>query len=310
MAVDGRLLSGMGVLVAVVEAGSFARAAETLGLTQSGVSRAIARLEDQVGVRLFHRTGRAVTLTDEGRQLHEEVAPLLEGIEDAASQAAGASTVVRGRLRVNVDGAFCHYLFAPHLAAFLAKYPELSLELVVRDRLGDFAGEGFDVAVRFGEPEPSAVIGQRLFETRVLTCASPDYVARRGAPEHPRDLADHECIHFRDPATGRPFAWVLCRGEERVPVPVSGRLTVTDTKSLLAACLGGHGIAQPLEFYARDLLREGRLVELLPDWADERFPLYAYHRSRRLPSAKVRAFLEFIRGLTSPRDDARRSGRA
>jgi DNA-binding transcriptional LysR family regulator len=299
MAADDRLLSGIGAVIAVVEAGSFARAAETLGLTQSGVSRAVARLERRVGVRVFHRTARAVTLTDEGRRFYEEVAPLLAGIEDAATHVAGSAAAVRGRLRVNVDAAFGHHVLAPRISAFLEMYPELSLELLVRDRLGDFVGEGLDVAVRFGEPQPSALICRRLFETRVLTCAAPGYVARRGRPAHPKDLLEHECILFRDPATARPFEWEFCRGEERVPVPVSGRLTVNDTQSLLGACLGGHGIAQPLEFYIKEMLRDGRLVELLPDWAEERFPVYVYHQSRSLPSAKVRAFIDFVRDIAA-----------
>jgi len=291
---DGGLLNGIAVLAAVVEAGSFVRAADALGITPSGVSRAVARLERRVGVRLFDRTARSVRLTDEGRRMYTEVAPLLEGIEEAATRAAGSAAVVRGRLRVNVDGAFGHHLLAPRLPRFLGMHPELSVDVVVRDTLGDFVGEGFDAAVRFGEPEVAGLTCRRLLETRVLTCASPAYVARRGMPAHPAELAAHERIHFRDPATGRPFAWEPARGTERVRVPTGGRLTVNDTETLMAVCLGGHGVAQVLELYARDHLAAGRLVNMLPDWSDERFPLYVYHRSRRLPSAKVRAFVDFV----------------
>jgi DNA-binding transcriptional LysR family regulator len=296
-------LNGLAVLAAVVESGNFARAAETLGITPSGVSRAVTRLEERLGVRVFHRGPRAVVLTDEGRRLYDEVAPHLTAIEDAANGAAGASAVPRGVLRVNVDSGFGHHVLAPRLGAFLAAHPELSVECFVRDRMGDLDADGIDVAVRFGHPEPSSLFCRRLFDTRVLTCASPDYVARRGRPAHPRDLVEggHECIQFRNPVTGRAFEWELRRGDESVPAPVSGRLVVNDTLGLLDACLNGYGIAQALELYARDLIAQGRLVQLLPDWADERFPAYAYHRSRTLPSAKVRAFLDFVIAIREKR---------
>lgn len=299
MAFDSRLLSGVGVLAAVVEAGSFVRAGEALNITQSGVSRAIARLEQRVGIRMFHRTARSVVLTEEGRRFFEEVAPHLAGIEEAAIEAAGATAAVRGRLRVNVDGAFGPYVLAPRLEPFLTRYPELTLELAVRDRMGDLTAEGFDVAVRFGEPEPSALVARLLLRTRVLTCAAPAYVARRGAPKTPAELeARHQCVLLRDPATGRPFLWEFHRGSERISVAAAGALMVNDTGALLGACLGGQGIAQPLALYADEYLRDGRLVQVLPDWADETFPLYAYHRSKTLVPAKVRVFLDYLVELT------------
>jgi DNA-binding transcriptional LysR family regulator len=199
MGFDGRLLGGVGVMAAVVETGNFARAGDALGLTQSGVSRAIARLEVRVGVRLFDRTPRAVTLTDEGRRFHQSVVPLLIGLEEAATDAAGSAAVVRGRLRINVDPFFARLVLAPRLGKFLAAYPELSVEIVGRDRLGDLVADGFDAAVRFGEPEPSALIARRLLATRVLTCAAPSYLAKHGRPAHPRDLGagSHECTCHR-----------------------------------------------------------------------------------------------------------------
>jgi DNA-binding transcriptional LysR family regulator len=295
MAFDSRLLSGIGVLSAVIEAGSFVRAGEALGLTQPAVSRAVARLEARVGIRIFNRTARSITLTDEGRRFYESVAPHLSGIEEAAILAAGTREAVQGRLRVNVDGAFGHYILAPKIETFLAKYPDLSTEISVRDRMGDLVGDGFDVAVRFGFPDSSALIGKLLLETRVITCASADYVARHGAPAHPKHLEQgHECVLLRDPSTGRHFDWEFDKDEEVVPVSVKGRLQVNDTGSLVGACLGGQGVAQLLELYARDMLADGRLVQLLPDWSEETFPLYAYYHSAKRVPAKVRAFLDFI----------------
>lgn len=189
MAFDARLLAGVGVLDAIVESG-FTRAGEALGLTSSGVSRAVARLEGRVGIRLFDRTPRAVILTDEGRRFHAQIRPLLAGIEAATDEAAGAAAQIRGRLRVNVDPWFARLVLAPRLSSFLGEHPELSLELVIRDTLGDLVAEGFDAAVRFGEPEPSSLIARKLLETPILTCAAPAYLARRGTPQHPQDLAE------------------------------------------------------------------------------------------------------------------------
>jgi DNA-binding transcriptional LysR family regulator len=170
VAFDSRLLTGLSVVAAVVDARSFVRAADSLGLTQSGVSRAVARLEQRVGVRLFDRTSRAVTLTDEGRRFYEQVAPLLTGIEDAATMAAGTATI-HGRLRVNVDPYFSKLVLAHRLGEFLAAHPTLSLDLTTRDRLGDLVAEGFDVALRFGDPEPSTLMARLLLRTRILTYA-------------------------------------------------------------------------------------------------------------------------------------------
>ena len=297
MAFDGRLLGGISVLAAVVETGNFVRAAESLGLTQSGVSRAVARLEARVGVRLLDRTPRSVTLTDEGRRFHAQVAPLLAGLEEAASDAAQSAHAVRGRLRVNVDPWFARLVLAPRLSGFLAAHPQLSLELLVRDTLGDLVAEGVDVAVRFGEPEPSGLIARKLLETRIIACASPAYLARRGRPRHPSDLEGHECLLYRDPVTGRPFPWEFHRAGKVVQVKVSGRLVFNELATKLTACAAGHGIAQTIEFGLAPMLANGELVQILADWAEERYPLYAYHLSRHLPPAKVRAFLDFV--LTS-----------
>ena len=296
MVFDGRLLGGVGVMAAVVETGNFARAGDALGLTQSGVSRAIARLEIRIGVRLFDLTPRAVTLTDEGRRFHQSVLPLLIGLEEAATDAAGSAAAVRGRLRINVDPFFARLVLAPRLGKLLATYPELSVEIVGRDRLGDLVADGFDAAVRFGEPEPSALVARRLLETRVLTCAAPSYLAKHGRPAHPRDLGAgrHECIHYLDPVTGRPFHWEFHRGRQRLRVAVSGRLAVNNVGTMLGACAAGHGVAQILALGTEDLLSRGKLIELFPDWSDERFPLYAFHLSRHVPPAKVRAFLDFV----------------
>ncbi len=294
MPYDGRVLSGVTVLMAVVEAGSMARAADTLGMTASGVGRAIQRLEARIGVRLLDRTTRTMHLTDEGRRFYERVGPHLDGIEEAAVEATGAASVVRGRLRVNVDPFFSQLVLAEHAGRFLALHPELRLELIMRDAVGDLVADGFDLALRFGDPPAGSFTARKLFETRILTVAAPAYIERRGRPKHPRDMPGHDAIDFWDAAHGRAYDWEFRRGGEVLPVSVETRLMTSDAPTMLSACLAGAGIAQVLEFATRDELSDGRLVELFPDWSDERFPLYAIYPSRQYRTAKVRVFVEFV----------------
>lgn len=293
MAFDGRLLSGVSTLAAVVESGSFVKAADALGLSASGISRAISRLEARVGVRLLDRTTRSLRLTDEGMRFYQQVVPHLDGIEEAATLASGTARTVRGRLRVNVDAFFSRMVLAPRLGDFVARYPELELELLTRGRMGDLVADGVDVAVRFGAQPASSQVARKLFETRVLTVASPAYLARRGTPKTPADIAGHACIHFRDPVSGRPFEWELQKGRKAVSLDARGSLLMTDPSTLLAACLGGAGIAQVLGIGVQDLIATGRLVELYADWPGETFPLYAIHPSRHHAPAKVHAFIDF-----------------
>jgi DNA-binding transcriptional LysR family regulator len=295
MAFDGRLVANVGVLAAIVEGGSFARAADALGLSPSGVSRAIARLESSVGVRLLDRTTRSVTLTDEGRRLYGEIGPLLSGIGDAFTHTAGSSSVVRGRLRVNVDAFFSRMMFASHSGRFLQRYPEVALELIARDQLGDLVGEGFDIAIRFGQPPSSSLVARKLLETRTVTVASPSYVEKHGRPTNPCELTRHECIQVRNSLTGETFGdWKFRQGDETQSVKTTGRLLVTEVGTMLGACLAGVGIARVKAIGVRDLLAQGLLVELLPDWHGEVFPLHALHPSSHLPAAKVRAFIDFV----------------
>ena len=293
MPYDGRLLSGVTVLMAVIEAGSMARAAEALGLTSSGVGRAVSRLEARIGVRLLERTTRTMTLTDEGRRFYEEVGPHLDGIEQAAVTAAGAAGTVRGRLRVNVDPFFTRVVLAGQVAAFLDRHPNVRLELIMRDHVGDLVAGGFDLALRFGEPPTGSLISRKLIETRILTVASPSYIKRHGRPKHPSELAYLPCIDFYDAANACAFEWEFRNDAEVLPVKPSSRLMVSDVGAMLGACEAGAGIAQIMELGSKQIVDSGRLVELFPDWPGELFPLYALYPSRQHRAAKVRAFVDF-----------------
>ncbi|MEY9524026.1 DNA-binding transcriptional LysR family regulator [Bradyrhizobium japonicum] len=299
MPFDSRLLAGISVLACVAESGSFTRAGEILGLTASGVSRSLSRLEERIGVRLLDRSTRSLRLTNEGARLYELAAPHLSGIEEAANLTSGAVGQVHGALRASVNSIFARNVLASHLPEFAARYPGLKLILVQQPDAGDLVSEGVDVAIRFG-PQPDSTMSSRLLlETRVLTVASPAYLAAKSRPKVPTDLTTHECIQFVDPQRGRPFEWEFRRSSQTIMVKTSGRFTFTDVDTMVAACLAGVGIAQVLAFGVESHLATGALVELFPDWPDETFPLYAIRPSRRLPPAKVEAFLAFCEEIAT-----------
>jgi DNA-binding transcriptional LysR family regulator len=296
MAFDDRTLNGLGVLAAIVRSGSFALAGKSLNMSQSGVSRAIARLEARLGVRLLERTTRTVTLSEEGRRLYEQIVPLLAGLEEAAASVATSKDAVRGTLRVNMDPFISQLILGPQLSRFLKQFPELKLELVTRDRLGDLVAEGFDLAIRFGEPRPSALVVRKLLDTRVVTVASPAYVNKAGRPVHPSELrkGNHRLIDFRDPETGRAYEWAFRQGRKEIEISSNAQLLLSDVATIHAVCLAGYGIAQLLELGIESLIESGRLEIVFPDWLDERFPLYALHPSRHHLPPKTRAFLDFV----------------
>ncbi|MFB2567371.1 LysR family transcriptional regulator [Rhizobium sp. IMFF44] len=299
MSFDGRILSGVSVLAAVVEGGSFVKGAELIGITDSGVSRAIGRLEARLGVRLLDRTTRSVTLTDEGRRFYEEVKPHLNAIEDAAVVVSGSASAVHGRLKVDIDPFFLPLVLAGRLGGFCERYPDLSIEFVTREHVGDLVAEGIDLAIRFGQPRFASLVARKLIEAPILTVASPRYLERHGRPAHPRDLSAHRCLQFVDPYTGKPFEWEFIRGDETIDVPTSGPLTFTDPKTMLDECLAGTGIAQVIGWGVGQALARGSLIDLFPDWHGERFPLFAFHPSRKHQPAKVRAFVDFCAGIAT-----------
>ncbi len=164
----------------------------------------------------------------------------------------------------------------------------------MRDTPADLVAEGMDVAVRFGEVGPPGLIARKLLDTRILAVAAPAYLKRHGTPRKPADLLRHECLLFRDPVRGKPFEWEFRRKGEVVEVAATGRVVFNDLQTKLAACVAGQGIAQSVAFGLEPFLADARLVQVLPDWAEESYTLYSYYPSRHLPPAKVRAFLDFL----------------
>ncbi|MGF7150278.1 DNA-binding transcriptional LysR family regulator [Sphingomonas zeicaulis] len=295
MLFDGRIIAGITVFVAVARTGSYARASELLGLSRSGVGKAIGRLEERTGLRLFDRNARALKLTDQGRTFLEEATPMLEALGRIATPAGPND--VRGRLRVSTDGAFGPDVLIPMLPDFLAAYPRVKLDVLVRDRIDNLLIEGFDVALRFGEPDSRGLDKQLLIQSRVLTCASPAYLEAFGVPGHPEDITDHHrCIRLIDDVTGKPHAWnfIDAAGETRTISPDCS-LTVNDAQSLIAAARAGYGIVRLLDVVGEAQLRAGELVEILPEWNCLRWPAYLYTPNQVHRSPALEAFMAFVR---------------
>ena len=278
MRFDEQTLSDSNVFAAVVRCGSFASAAKSLDLSQSGASRAVARLEKRLGVRVLDRTTRSVSLTDDGRGLFERLEPLLQGFEDAFT----ATAEEQSRVRVRMHPTLAHVIHGKQLKAFLEDYPELSVEIISSDKLGDLVGDGLDIALCVGELPSSSLIVKKLLDTRVITVAAPAYLAKHMKVAHPSDLlkSGHTLIDYRNPETGKTFQWEYHRGRKIVKIATTGRLIVSDIVNLHGICVAGWGIAQVLEVAVKPMLDTGALVKLLPEWGDERFPIFAVYPSR------------------------------
>jgi DNA-binding transcriptional LysR family regulator len=188
---------------------------------------------------------------------------------------------------------------AGQVANFLYRHPEVRLELIMRDQVGDLVADGFDLALRFGEPPTGSLVARKLIETRILTVASPSYIERNGRPEHPSEVAHLPCIDFYDAVNACPFEWEFRNDREVLSVKPTSRLMVSDVGAMFSACEAGVGIAQIMQLGSSHLIESGRLVDLFPGWPGEFFPLYALYPSRQHRAAKVRAFVDFAVGALS-----------
>jgi LysR family transcriptional regulator for bpeEF and oprC len=271
---------------------SFRRAAERLGVTPAAVSKAIQRLEEDLGVQLFHRTTRRVSLSPEGEiflaRCQEAVAQVRAGRELIAM----AQRDPAGELTVSLPFILGRMLVA-RLPRFLGRYPALKLHLRLSDRLSRLVEEGVDVAIRMGELDDSALVARRLMHTRWVTVASPTYLARHGTPARPRDLAGHNCIKFRSPR-GTEVEWSFADTRGHGKVKTSGNLDLDQGELLLEAAASGLGICQALHFMVEDYVRAGKLVEILREHAAPGPSIHALCLPGQRSSPRVRAFIDFL----------------
>jgi DNA-binding transcriptional LysR family regulator len=287
--------SAIRVFAQVVESGGFSRAAARLGLSTTAVSRLVADLEGHLHARLLNRTTRRLSLTETGRAFYSRAVQLLHDLEEAEQEAARAAVTPRGTIRLTTSINFGARHVAPAIAAFMARHPEVRFDAQLSDRMVDLVEEGFDLAIRIGSAGSENLVARKLGETRLLPCASPEYLDRHGAPATPEDLARHDCFTYEYVAPRNQWRFLDREGGEHV-VRVQGRLHSNNGDLLAAAAVQGAGIVFEPAFVVGDDIRAGRLVPLLGDFRAPVSPIYALYPSRKHLSAKVRLFVDFLAG--------------
>lgn len=275
--------------VRVADTASFTQAAERLGITRSAVGKSITRLETNLATRLIHRSTRSITLTEEGRLFYDHALRILCEVDDAEATLAERNQTPKGCLRLDLPIAFGRLHILPILQNFLAEWPDLTADVTFSDDYRDLIGEGIDMAIRIGGPEESGLIRQVLGPHRLITCASPAYLAQRGAPKSLDDLAHHQRIIFTHRNCGVPWRY---KDQE---IEARGVLRLNHTEAVRDAALADLGLAQLGEFLIGKDIKQGRLVPVLQSFTRQEAPICAVYPTRRHVSPKVRQFIAAIR---------------
>lgn len=284
------LFRSMKAFVTAVQAGSMSAAAEQLGLSPAMVGQHVAALEERLGTRLLNRTTRRQSLTDFGASYFEQCRDILDRVAIADREAETQQTTPRGKLRVTAPTTFGAEALVPALKRYRETAPDVVLDLVLTDRNVDLVEEGFDVAFRIGTPPDSRLIARSLMPYRMMICAAPDYLSRKGEPRHPEELSVHEAVGFT-PAARSP--WRLSKGGETVEITPLRHLTVNSGQALRMAARAGLGVIMQPEILLTADVQAGALVQLLPDWRlGERPMSLLYYRDQRM-TPRLRSFISF-----------------
>ncbi|MEO0427291.1 MAG: LysR family transcriptional regulator [Pseudomonadota bacterium] len=288
-------LQTLSIFAHVAQAGGFAPAAKRLGISTSACSKAVSRLEEEIGAKLFNRTTRSVSLTVEGERFLDGARRLLDAAETLEEEFSDSIDNPRGRLVISAPAVFGRKLLTERVLSFMCQYEDIEVEMSFEDRQVDLAAEGIDVAIRIGNLGDGAnLVARKLFDDQVHTCASPSYLKRHGEPRRVGDLVGHRAIHYRIRNTGRLFPFVFDVGGEAVYETLEPALVANSVDAILQAAEAGIGIAQLPHFLALDALREGRLIEILSDVRFDRFPYSIVYLDRRLVAPRIRAFVDFL----------------
>lgn len=286
-------LSDIAVFVQVVDSGSFTAAAERLGLSKAVVSKYVTRLEDHLGARLLNRTTRRLSLTEVGRTFYARSQAGLREIEEAEAEVSRLQGAPRGTLRLNVPMSFGILHIAPAIPEFLARYPELAVDMNLDDRQIDLVEEGFDLAIRIAELPDSSLVARRLAPCRHVVCGAPGYFQRQGVPRTPRELGDHNAITYQYQMTAREWHFLAPDGAT-LRVPISGTIQMNNSLALREALLYEAGITLTPTFVVGADIQAGRLQAVLTDYKTLELSIYAIYPQHRHLSPKVRAFVDFI----------------
>lgn len=284
-------LEDMRLFVDVLDAGSFTAAAEKLGLSKQYVSKRVMALEARLGVRLLARSTRHLRVTELGRSYEEAARTILQDVDGLEQRISGTNRVPRGRLRISAPMSFGTMHLSPVLPAFLAAYPEVALELDLNDRTVDLLGEGYDLAVRIGSLADSSLIARSIAPVVMVTCCSPAYLARRGAPTHPHELAEHDCLLY---GHGRHVEWQF-GGASTLRVAVTGRMRANNGELVRDAAIQGLGLAYLPTFIVGEAIEAGELVTVLDDWRPPTQAVHAVYPQHRQASLPLQTFVDFLR---------------
>lgn len=286
------IVAAMKVLVAVVDAGSFAAAANRLDMSRAMASKHIAGLEEHLGTRLLNRTTRRLSLTESGAQFYERSVQIVADVEEAVQIAGHAVAEPRGVLKVTMPLSYGQHRLGPVMSAYANKYPHVHLDLSLTDRKVDLVDEGYDVAIRIGKLSESGLIARKLGAELSVIAAAPNYLKRYGIPKVPGDLSSHVCLEYSLASTGSE--WRLQGPEGIVSVRCPGAIKADSGDMLRQMAVAGSGFIFQPWFIVEEDVRAGRLVRVLPDFASEELGVYAMYPSRRHLSAKVRTFVDFL----------------
>lgn len=288
-------LSGLAAFHTIATHRSFRKAALELGVSASALSHTLRTLEEQLGVRLLHRTTRSVSLTEAGQTLLEQLQPALLGIQTALDMINDFRSSPRGTLRLTVPPDAARFLLAPKLAGFFAQYPDIKVELISDDNLQDIVANRFDAGIRCEESLPQDMIALPLGgQQQFVAVAAPAYCARRGIPASPQELSEHECICWRFP-NGEMYRWEFEQDGEPLAVGVQGQLTANDPNLMLEAARQGLGLAYLLRQHVEEDLQRGTLVQVLAEYCPAGSGFFLYYPSRKQMSASLRAFIDYWR---------------
>lgn len=296
----------MQVFAAVVDAGSFVGATDALQISKPAVSRYVTSLEDRLGVRLLHRTTRKLSLTDEGSVFHRRCKTLLTELDDAEAEITARAVTASGLLKINVPVSFGLIHLAPLWADFMNANPRVTLDITLSDRFVDLVEEGYDLVVRIGRLQDSALISRKLATTRMVLCASPKYLKMHGVPKHLGEIAEHTVIAYSLFSTGDRWEFLGKDGKETVTVKPVMRVNNGDTCRV--AALNHQGIILQPSFMVEDDLRKGTLLEVLPQYRSSEFGIYAVYPTKQFVPAKLRLLIEFLVAAFKIKDNHASSG--
>ncbi len=290
-------LQAMEVFIQVVDCGSFTKAAEMLNLPKATVSTLVQTLESTLSVKLLHRTTRQVMITSDGAAYYERCVQILSDVRDAEESLSRHRLSPSGRLRVDTPSGLATEILIPALPAFFERYPDITMELGSTDRPVDLVEEGVDCAVRGGELIDPNLIARRVGVINFMTAASPDYLARHGVPQHPRDLERHRCVNYFSAKNGKIMNWDFSRDGERIEVALPGAIALNDSNAYVQAGLAGLGIITMTDYLLTGYIASGRMVPVLPEWRSDPLPVHIVYPQNRHLSAKVRVFVEWVSEL-------------